>query len=313
MSVPQSSFPAGVCLAMLLAVSGAMSAARGAQDQLDRAIKQAENAVSASGAAAAASRAKVFAREVCRTVGPTDAKSFLDHYDEVQRDREQQVSEIRQILQATPADAPGRDLVEEGIRMALLLRDARDAVTACIGQRQSQSTPNAPHPDDIAESAEQRTDPSLALGAGGWARYTNARYGFSVAYPHSLFAPAPEADNGDGRAFVARDGSGAEIRVSGSLNIDGQSPKQFKRWLVGTVPGYHNVTYQPVGKDWFVLSGFHGDKIYYDKTIFSCEALVLVTLAMTCPAAEKAAYDPIVKRVLKSSRTGPGIDTPNCR
>jgi len=34
--------------------------------------------------------------------------------------------------------------------------------------------------------------------------------------------------------------------------------------------GYEDITYQTRGRSWFVLSGYRGDQIYYDKAIFSC-------------------------------------------
>ena len=34
--------------------------------------------------------------------------------------------------------------------------------------------------------------------------------------------------------------------------------------------GYEDVTYEPLGRSWFVVIGYHGDQIYYEKVIFSC-------------------------------------------
>ena len=136
--LPQPNSPAVVCLLILLVgLSGSIGAAGAAQDTLNLIIKQAENDVSESGEAAAATRAKVFAREICQRLVPeihnsAEAKRFVDHYDQVQREREQRVSEVRRILRNSPADAEGRELVEEGIRMALLLQDARAEVAKCL-------------------------------------------------------------------------------------------------------------------------------------------------------------------------------------
>ena len=170
-----------ICLVILLVgLSGSIGAAGAARDLLDIIIKQAENEVSESGRAAAATRAKVFAREVCGAWVPkiqsaAEAKRFLDHYDELRREREQRVSEVRRILRNVPPDAEGRDLVEEGIRMALLLQDARADVTQCVRQRRALlALPNAPRGDAVPAPTAPPRPPSG----------TNAR-SFCVQYAES--------------------------------------------------------------------------------------------------------------------------------
>jgi hypothetical protein len=44
-------------------------------------------------------------------------------------------------------------------------------------------------------------------------------------------------------------------------------PDQFKRWLMTNIGGYDEVTYRPRGRSWFVLSGYRGDDIYYEKVV----------------------------------------------
>ena len=88
---------------LMVGLSAMTGEVRAAHDIYEGAIRHAEGEIANSGEAAAAARAKVFAREICRRLVPeihnsTDAKRFLDRYDQVQQEREQGVSEVRRIL-----------------------------------------------------------------------------------------------------------------------------------------------------------------------------------------------------------------------
>jgi hypothetical protein len=40
------------------------------------------------------------------------------------------------------------------------------------------------------------------------------------------------------------------------------------------------MTYLPRGRTWFVISGYRGDDIYYEKVMFSCGGSVVNVLAI---------------------------------
>lgn len=61
--------------------------------------------------------------------------------------------------------------------------------------------------------------------------------------------------------------------------------------------GYDELTYRPRGRSWFVLSGYRGDTIYYEKVMFSCRGRVVNVFAITYPVNERDIYDPVVERM----------------
>ncbi len=85
---------------LLVGLAAMTGAADAAQDALNLIVKQAENEVSESGDTAARARAGLFARDVCQRLVPkirnaAEAENFVDHYDHVQRERDEMVSEVR--------------------------------------------------------------------------------------------------------------------------------------------------------------------------------------------------------------------------
>jgi hypothetical protein len=147
----------------------------------------------------------------------------------------------------------------------------------------------------------------LALGraeAGDWRRYSNGRYGFSIEYPPQ-FRAEPEPANGDGRDFTSSDG--AEFSVSGELNNPGDEKRtiaEFEAYLRGGDADYSNVTYRAIGADSLVLSGYRGDKVFYEKYIFSQNGQLINAFSVSYPTNMKAVYDPIVTRMARSFHPG---------
>ena len=67
--------------------------------------------------------------------------------------------------------------------------------------------------------------------------------------------------------------------------------------MIANAGGYEEITYQPRGRSWFVLSGYRGDQIYYEKVMFSCGARVVNILAIAYPTSERHQFDPVVERM----------------
>jgi hypothetical protein len=100
--------------------------------------------------------------------------------------------------------------------------------------------------------------------------------------------------------FVSRDAE-AELMV-GAWNNAGQTPTEFKRWLLANTGGYDQMTYVPRGRSWFVISGYRGDDIYYEKVMFSCAGSVVNIFAITYPQGLRHEYDRVVERMENSFR-----------
>ena len=67
--------------------------------------------------------------------------------------------------------------------------------------------------------------------------------------------------------------------------------------MIANAGGYEEITYQPRGRSWFVLSGYRGDQIYYEKVMFSCGGRVVNILAIAYPTSERGHFDRVVERM----------------
>lgn len=122
--------------------------------------------------------------------------------------------------------------------------------------------------------------------------YANARYGYSIAYPANLLVPQGEADNGDGQAFRSQNGA-AEMRVYGSQNMGGGLTAAYNEAQAGK-----DVSYKVIKRNWFVVSGRDGGKIFYQKTMM--KGGVLKTFMIEYDESEKATYDAVTARIARS-------------
>ncbi|MBL1256338.1 hypothetical protein [Methylocystis sp. Sn-Cys] len=147
-----------------------------------------------------------------------------------------------------------------------------------------------------------------AAQAGDWRTYRNDRFGAAADIPVGWrMGEAPEND--DGRVFTSPDGR-ASVTVSGSYAV----LPRFQEVEIMTKPGAgETVDYKRQGRDWIVASGRKGDRIFYRKSLLSCGGTVWNSVYLDYPAAEKAAFDPIVAHVAGSLRGGKGYGTGNCR
>ncbi|MDB5279259.1 MAG: hypothetical protein JWR61_4214 [Ferruginibacter sp.] len=100
--------------------------------------------------------------------------------------------------------------------------------------------------------------------------YCNARFGYCIDYPTFLI-PNPESENGDGRVFVNKEGTKV-LTVYGRLNqdVDG-NPVSLKRQYTLDIENLAlskaKITYQKLGKNFYVLSGEKNNRIFYQKMI----------------------------------------------
>jgi hypothetical protein len=135
-----------------------------------------------------------------------------------------------------------------------------------------------------------------------WRTYVNERFGTAIEYPGSIFKAEPWPDNGDGLVFKSRDG--AEFTVSASYNALSDNVQSLEQSLRHPASGgpdqYTNVTYRLSQPGLLVLSGFRGDRVYYEKFLFGRSQETIHQFAIVYPRATKSIYDPIVERMSKS-------------
>jgi len=56
--------------------------------------------------------------------------------------------------------------------------------------------------------------------------------------------------------------------------------------MIANAGGYEEITYQPRGRSWFVLSVIAATRFYYEKVMFSCGERIVNILAIAYPVAE---------------------------
>ena len=137
----------------------------------------------------------------------------------------------------------------------------------------------------------------------GWSHERDAELGFAYSYPSALF----DRIEGDGKPsfhYFVSENSEAKFLVGGWDNSAGQSPESLKRWMLDNVGGYDELTYRPRGRSWFVLSGYRGNAIYYEKVMFSCADRIVSVFAITYPIAQRDLYDPVVERMENAFKPG---------
>jgi hypothetical protein len=141
-----------------------------------------------------------------------------------------------------------------------------------------------------------------ARAADTYRTYINARFGTVVEYPANLVFPRPESDNGDGRKFVSRDGA-IEFTVYGSYNaLDYTVTQEMQSAAADWKHDGSRITYQKAGPNWYAISGYSGDDIFYEKAIYRKD--VFHTLIWQYPIKMKSRLDVPVNRSVHSLRVG---------
>ena len=135
-----------------------------------------------------------------------------------------------------------------------------------------------------------------------YATYVNVRFAYAVAYPKRVLFPQGEADNGDGQRFLSAHAA-AVLTVYGRYNaLDQSLGDLYTEAARGTMPNRATrvVTYRALGRNWFVVSGHGGGRIFYEKTLLDGD--VIRSLEFVYPARRRRFYDPIAARVAASFR-----------
>lgn len=136
--------------------------------------------------------------------------------------------------------------------------------------------------------------------------YCNARFGYCIGYPKGILYPQPESYNGDGCVLKNKTGESI-LTVWGRLNQDAEGnpitlAQQYDDDLHGSMEAEGKtervVTYQKLGKSFFVISGYRGGNIFYQKTIVKGDAFAFALLEYK--ESEKALYNNVSDSVFAS-------------
>lgn len=174
---------------------------------------------------------------------------------------------------------------------------------------QTAEAPLAQEPSPLQhEAPEQITDEKVSDSERTsklYKRYVNPRFKYGIDYPGFMRAD-PEPDNADGLHFRSHDGQ-SELTVYGQseyATVDGSAwtiAKLKEDAIANRRQDKDTITYQRAGKDWFVLSGYSGDKIYYFKAMIHGGNVKCFELKY--PKSRKQEFDPIVNRIVSSFRS----------
>jgi len=134
--------------------------------------------------------------------------------------------------------------------------------------------------------------------------YVNARFSTVCTFPDQIFTERmTEPENGDGLEWRSADG--ASVACYGSYNALDDTPKSLVENEKSNPEPGEKITYSKAGKNWAVLSGTKGDKIFYRRSVFGKED-VIHSVFIEYPAALKAKYDPLVGAIAASLHEASG-------
>jgi hypothetical protein len=131
-------------------------------------------------------------------------------------------------------------------------------------------------------------------------KYCNARFGFCISYPGNFKAQG-ESDNGDGQEFLSLDGKSSLLAYRDGREVIYESQSECKRQSYlsdATSDATKKVTYKTMGDNFYVVSGYEGSSIFYQKTIFTDEGMM--TVIFTYPASQKAKYDSYCVKIFET-------------
>jgi hypothetical protein len=140
-----------------------------------------------------------------------------------------------------------------------------------------------------------------------WSDHRNEKYGLSLKYPGEVFKLERMSEAGDGHVFVTQDGH-ARLLVGALVNASGFTPIAYQDHVARQSYGKFKVTYRPLGRSWFVLSGEGDGKIFYEKVIFSCSGRLINSFAMIYPIERRDVFDPLVEHIEDSFHAGATCD-----
>ena len=133
----------------------------------------------------------------------------------------------------------------------------------------------------------------------GWTTYQNARFSFAIKYPADVFAIDTGTASDDVRTFQSTDGE-ALLRIFATKNVAGMTPAKYRRSLIAGRYAGVDLDHAPQRKFWFVLSGTRGDKVFYERVIFSCDTKAIHGWQMIYPSSERTIYDLVVDEIQRN-------------
>lgn len=166
----------------------------------------------------------------------------------------------------------------------------------------------SPYSGELARSIVPYTAPTKAPSVS-YKKYYNGRYGYSIEYP-SFLTQASYSQNGDG-VYLSDANETVCFGIYGDHMAEfGTTPtlSELKREYKNNA-GYY-VSYEPMGDNWFVLSGDGGNTVYYEKHFLKSDG-THNQFSISYPKSREKEFDPIITHMVKTFETGIGADSPS--
>ncbi len=138
-----------------------------------------------------------------------------------------------------------------------------------------------------------------------WETIQNERFGFTIAYPDSVFAPSQNIASEDGHVLISRDG-GARLVIGAFANESDATLAEYRRQILSENYAGADLDYAPMRKRFFVVSGTRSSMHFYERVSFTCGGRMINSWALLYPVSERHIYDPIVEAIAPTYSPGPG-------
>jgi hypothetical protein len=153
-------------------------------------------------------------------------------------------------------------------------------------------------PTPVATTEPGNAVPTRPMGQP-YGEYVNDRFGYSFAYPEDLLRPQGESADGTSQQFVSADGQ-TVVAVGAAPDLTGMTLEdayaQARR-----AAGGREVTYKASGASWYVVSGYEGNRLFYEKTFLRGDTFK--TLSISFPRQYRAKYYAMVEAMSNSFKS----------
>jgi hypothetical protein len=124
--------------------------------------------------------------------------------------------------------------------------------------------------------------------------YYNSKYDYSISYPDFLKGEG-EADAGDGQKISSSDKS-IKLIVWAMYDVLNEGLDGAMKYAKEK----RTITYKVVKDDFFVLSGFEGNNIFYRKTILSKDKGTVLTFEFIYPKTKAETCNKYCSKIAQS-------------
>jgi len=138
-----------------------------------------------------------------------------------------------------------------------------------------------------------------------WEPIQSQRFGFTIAYPGSVFAPSHNIASDDGHVLISRDG-GARLVIGAFANENAATLAEYRKQILSENYTGADLDYAPMKKRFFIVSGTRGTMHFYERVSFTCGGRLINSWALLYPVPERHIYDPIVEAIAPTYSPGPG-------